>query len=447
MTWKRKFAWAGLSLLALTVVLMIAGYCVFGSEAFHHYALRKIQQQASEALGANVQIQSFSLRVATLTADAYGVIIHGSEPASAPPLAQADDLHVGVKIVSLLHRKIDLSEIVLRHPVVHFLVRKDGSTNLPAPPQSNSNSSTNPFDLGIQHVLLSNGEVYYNDVKTPLEAELHDLQLEIKSQFASKNYEGAFSYRDGRIQYGTARPLPHDLNARFIANPSVFRLDPLVLTVASSRIELAADVQNYSQPSVQGQYKVTLHPQDFRAALQDQTLPSGEITLTGSLHYQYAANAPLLRAVAMDGELNSRELLVNSPAVRTSIRKVHGRFTLKGGSFEARELAANVLDGHMTAAGTIRDLDSTPVANFHAAMQAISLAAAREATRTVNMQQLPVTGRLSGVADASWKGSIENIKAHADMGLQGAIASASAVPASVPLNGSFHAAYDGRSQS
>src|SRR5258708_38030357 len=213
MTWKRKLGWIGIFLTVLIVVLGFAGYLVLRSPRFHSYILAKIQQQASEATGAQVRIQNFALHLSTLGAEAYGISIRGSEPKSALPLVQADQLTVRLKIVSLLHKKVDLSEIVLRHPVANLLVRRDGTTNLPTPPKSNSDTSTNPFDLGIQHVLLERGEVYYNDVKTPLDAELHDLQLEIKSEFLGRGYDGNVSYRNGRLQYGDMKPLPHDLKA------------------------------------------------------------------------------------------------------------------------------------------------------------------------------------------------------------------------------------------
>src|SRR5262249_25340124 len=147
MAWKRKLGWIGIGLVAIIVVLGIAGYVVLRSQRFYSYVLARIQQQASEATGAQVRIQDFALHLSTLGAEAYGITIRGTEAESAPPLAQAEQLMIRLKIVSLLHKKVDLNEIVLRHPVVHLLVRKDGTTNLPTAPKSNSNSSTSPFDL------------------------------------------------------------------------------------------------------------------------------------------------------------------------------------------------------------------------------------------------------------------------------------------------------------
>src|SRR5215472_337610 len=312
MAWKRKLGWIGIGLVAIIFVLAIAGAVVLRSQKFHSYVLAKIRQQASEATGAQVRIQDFALHLSSLTADAYGITIRGSEPTSAMPLVQADQLMIRLKVVSLLRKKVDLNEIVLRHPVVNLLVRKDGTTNLPTPPKSNSNTSTSPFDLGIQHVLLEKGEIYYNDVKTPLDAELHALQLEVKSELLGRGYDGNLSYRNGRLQYGDLNPLPHDLRASFNATPSEFKLKPLVLTVASSTIKLEGSVQHYSNPSADGSYEITIHPQDFRPLLKNPSIPTGEIKLAGSLRYQYEANAPMLRAVVLEGRLNSRELTVNS---------------------------------------------------------------------------------------------------------------------------------------
>jgi translocation and assembly module TamB len=295
MTWKRKLGRIG-------KILSVAGYAVLHSQRFHSYVLAKIQQQASEATGAQVRIRDVAVHLSTLGADAYGITIHGSEPTSAPPLAQADQLRIRLKIVSLLRKKVDLNEIVLRHPVVNLLVSKDGTTNLPTPPKSDSNNSTSPFNLGIQRVLLEKGEIYYNDVKTPLDAELHSLQLDLKSEFLRKGYDGNLSYRDGRFRHRDLRPLPHDLTASFQATPSEFKLKSLLLTVRSSTIQLEGSVRNYSNPSVSGSYDIKIHPQDFGPALKNPAIPTGEIRLAGSLQYQDTADAPPLSDLVLDSD-------------------------------------------------------------------------------------------------------------------------------------------------
>src|SRR5947209_14010316 len=190
MSWKRKLGWAAASLGALIIVVIIAGFFALRSNGVRQWILAKVDEKVSTSLGGHTHIQNFALHFSPLRVDAYGITIHGTEPPSARPLLVADQLQLTLKIVSLLHGKVDLQEIILHHPVVNVLAKKDGTTNLPHPPKSNNSSSTNVWDLGIKHVLLDNGEVYYNDLKTPMDADLRDLRLEVRSQRASNNYDG-----------------------------------------------------------------------------------------------------------------------------------------------------------------------------------------------------------------------------------------------------------------
>jgi translocation and assembly module TamB len=442
---KRKFSWIALVLLASMAGIATAGYLVLRSPGFQQYLLAQIEKRATEATGAEVRVQNFTLHLSRLSADAYGITIRGKEQASAHSLVEADQLTIRLKIISLLRKKVDLNEIILRHPVVNLQVSKDGTTNLPAIPKSNGNTSTNPFDLGIQHVLLEHGEIYYNDAKTPLDAEFHDLQFEVKAELTGKGYDGNISYRSGRLQYGDTKPLPHNLTASFNANPSEFTLKPLVLKVASSTIELQGQVRNYSQPFADGSYKITLHPQDARPALKNASIPAGEVTLAGSVRYQQQDNVPPIRALVLDGILKGRELAVSTADIGTVVRNIRGEFKLLDGNLDVRGLEADLLHGHVTATATMQRLEANSIVNVHASMQAISLSAANEALRTARLNAMPIGGQISGTAEAAWTGDVKNMKARSDVTLNGALTGTRAGPGSVPVDGEVHVSYDGRS--
>ena len=443
MAWKGKLGWIAVALVTSMAVLGVTGYLVLRSPRFHGYLLAQIEKQASEAAGTEVRVQNFTLHLSRLAADAYGITVRGNQPASARPLVQADQLRIRLRIDSLLRKKVALSEFVLRHPVVNLQVRKDGTTNLPTIPKSNSNTSTNLFDLGIQHVLLERGEIYYNDVKTPLDAELHDLQVEIKPEPIGKGYEGNLSYRNGRVLYGNMKPLLHDLTAGFNATPSEFRLKPLLLTVASSTLELEGQVRNYSQPSAIGSYRITIHPQDARPVLRNASIPTGEVKLTGSVRYQQQDNVPPIRALVLDGVLNGRELAVSTADLNAVVRNIRGGFKLFDGNLDVHGLQADLLGGHMTATATIAHLDTNSIAKLHASVQAISWSAANAALRTASLGAMPMDGQISGTADAAWAGSIKNIEARSEITLKAALTSAQSAP--VPVDGAAQLNYDGRS--
>jgi len=441
MSVKRKLGWAAGIIGALIVVLVVGGFFALRTNTVRQWILGKVDQKISTSIGGRAHIQNFSLHFSPLRVDAYGITIHGTEGSSARPLLVADHLQLTLKIVSLLHGKVDLNEIIVQHPVVNFLARKDGTNNLPHPPQSNNKSSTNVWDLGIHHVLLDNGEVYYNDLKTPMDADLRDLRLEVRSRGLSKDYDGSLTYRDGHLKYGNYEPLPHDLNAKFTANPSTFTLKPFVLTVASSKFELNGEVQNYASPSLSGSYRFTVHPQDFRAAMKNPDIPTGEIVLTGSLRYENQPDVPLLKTLYVDGRLNSRELKVESTSLRAAIRNLAGQFRLANGNMEAHAIAADLLGGHLTANASMLHMDTKPVAKVHAGLSGISLDAAKAAMPGSKLEQVPVSGTIRGTTDAAWVGSIQNLKANANVVLNAVLASASSGSKRVPLNGSIHATY------
>ena len=444
MTWKKGFASVAVALAVIATTLTLAGFLILRSRAFHEYVLAQIERQASQATGAEVRIQDFALHLPTLAADVYGITVRGNEPASARPLARAEQLTVRLKIVSLLRKKVDLSEIVLRHPAVNLQVRKDGTTNLPSAPRSSNNTSTNPFDLGIQHVLLEQGEIYYNDVKTPLNADLHDLQLEIRSDLLGKGYDGSLSYRNGHVQYGEMKPLPHNLTADFNATRSEFKLNPLVFSVASSTIRLEGQVQNYAQPSGSGTYIITLHPKDVGSAVKNAAVPSGEVTVRGSVRYQQQPNVPAIRSLALNGHLTGRELAVNTSDLQAIVQNIRGAFELVNGNLSVRGLEADLLGGHVTATAMIEHLDSNSVAKLHASVQAISLSATNAALRTASLDPMPLNGQVSGTADAGWAGDIKKVKAQTEIVLKAALVSGSS-RSSVPVDGAVHLSYDGHS--
>jgi translocation and assembly module TamB len=445
MALKKKLGWVALIVVMIVAGLTLMGFVTLRSRWFHGFLLSKIQQQASEAIGGQVEINNFNFHLSTLTADAYGIVIHGTEAAGTRPLLTADQLTVRLKIVSLLKKKVDLNEIILRHPVARVLTKKDGTTNLRTPPKKNNSQSTNLFDLGIRHVLLTDGEIYYNDVKTPLNADLHDLELKVKSAIPGDSYDGSLSYRDGHLEYGTLKPLPHELSASFTASRNDFRFKPLILRIARSSFQLDGTVHDFSNPRAEGKYRMTVYPQDFRSALGNSSLPSGELSLMGGLRYQHDAAIPMLRSVVLDGQLASRELLVNSPQLRTTLSNLRGQFQLANGNLQGHHIAVELLGGRLTADLSMRKLDSMPVSKAQASLEAISLDSMKSAVRSGNIRQLPISGAVTGTADASWVGSIQTLRARSDLNLRGAIKSAQMGATTVPLNGAVHVTYDGPS--
>ncbi len=193
-----------------------------------------------------MEIQNLQIHIKTLTADVYGLTVHGSEPADAKPLLQVPHISIGLKILSVLHHQVNLSELLIDHPVVNLVVDADGRSNLPQPPPSQKKSgSTNIFDLAIGHVLLTNGVINAADRQIPLNANLSGLRTEIGFSQLHQTYSGTISYQNGLIQYEHLRPLPHSLEASFSVDPSELNLKQLMLKLGGSQVQIEVAVRNY----------------------------------------------------------------------------------------------------------------------------------------------------------------------------------------------------------
>ena len=327
--------------------------------------------------------------------------------------------------------------------MVHLISDKQGCSNIPQPKTAKKQSNTKVFDLGIRHVLLANGEVYYNQEKTPIYAELHDLRTEIKYDYFNSRYDGTLSYREGRLQLGPAKPLPHELNASFTATPSLLTLSPVELQIGASRARLEANVADFNNPRVDGSYQILIHTPDFQPLVKASPVPVGDVELSGSLGYRNAAGQSFLRSVSVRGRIDSRELLVITPQVHTSIRSLRGNYSLVNGDFSASDLGADLVGGHFGIEASLKHMDTTPIGHLRAVVRGISLTAARDVTRSAQLKQIPITGRIDGLAEASWTGSMHTLKARSDLMLKGAISQKTANSNLVPIDGIVHVDYDG----
>src|SRR5215471_11450389 len=441
---KRIVGWTFVAAGLLLLVAIVSLLLVMRSQGFHKYVLAKIEQTASESTGGRVTIQRYDFHWSNLSADLYGLVIHGNEKPGTQPLLEVNRLFVDVRIISLLHKKVDLNEIVVDHPVVRYVTYADGTSNIPNPKTPKQQSNTNVFDLGIKHVLLDRGEIYYQQQKQDLDADLHDLRLEVKSRPIQGRYDGSLSYDNGRLRMGGTRPLPHSLKASFTADRNGANLQSAEMDLGRSKVWLNANLQNYSTPQLTGNYRALIYPQDFRDVLKNPDVPSGEITLAGNLGYNTSDSRPFMRAIAAEGRLSSPQLLVHTPQAHTKISAIEGHFQLRDGKLVSA-LSAGLLGGRLIASVDVAHLDTTPSSLLKASLNGISLAEARAAFPSSGTRDVPVTGTLNAYTEATWTGPITTMKACTDATVKAAVAlKRGSNDNIVPVNGSVHATYNGR---
>jgi translocation and assembly module TamB len=443
MNWK-KLLLRALAVLGIAIlVCIVAAFFVVRSSWFHHKVLSLILEKGQAATGGQLQLQNWDFHFRPLTVDLDGIVLHGSEPAGAKPLLTVDRLVVGVEVRSLLHRKLQLSEILIQHPVASLMVSSSGQTNIPPRPPGKSNSNITIWNLAVAHTLLTNGVINYNDKKTPVDADLYDLATDIRFDSSITRYSGTLSYRNGQVQYAKYSALPHSLRAQFSATPEKMSLSSLVLQVGASEIFLRGEIVNYQSPSVNATYAISAHMQDF-ARFSPSVSPAGDVHLAGEIRYQDRPGEPLLRTLVVNGHVGSEELQAASAEGRIVMSNFTGNYRLANGDLEVLDIAGVVLGGELTANLRIRHLDATPAGALHASLAKASLQSAKRSVKIGEVKQTPVTGTVNAAIDGNWTGSMKNIHLLANAMLRAAIwTNSGSQPSAVPVDGTLHLAYDG----
>ena len=442
--WQKVVGWSAVAVLALVLIVVVGAAVLLHSESFHHYLIGKVQTEASDSLNANVTLRDFKLNLATLTLDLYDLDVHSSEPDPAKPLLHVDHAGASVKVLSFVHRQWNLSNIEVDHPVVHMYVDKVGKNNLPTPKKSNSNSNTNLFDLAIKRAALRNGEVYYNDRKADLDANL--LDVEFQSSYDPGNngrYYGTLGYKQGNLHFGQYSPVQHDLSATFDANRGGIKLDPVNFAVGDSKVVLHANVQNYAQPLINANYDASLDAAEARKILKNASIPAGIVHLAGNAVYQQDPNKPALQTVAVDGSISSPSLLIEQPSMRANIRSIDGHYKVANGNAELSSFRANVFGGEITATGSVKDLAGAGDGTLHAVAKNISAADLKALANSASLKDVNLSGALNASAEATWVGSMNHLKANADAQLAANVVNTQNGSAQMPVNAVVHAKYNG----
>ena len=441
----------------MTLLSVIAISVLLRTQWFHAYLLRTAQQKASDALGSRAQMRDFAMHWSGLspTVDVYGVVIEGAAPYSDPPLLQADAIHLGVTVTSLLHKTWYVGDIRIEHPVVHIFADNHGRTNLPAPKnaQPSAENKMDVFDLGIRHLLLERGEIYYNNRKSELSADVHELALQSSFALVTKTYSGSLSYRDGHLQLQNSNSISHNFNARFSATPKEFKLEQADLAIANSKLSVAATVRNYSQPELHATYTAQIDARELGRALNNPALPAGTIQSSGVLDCATQPNQSLLATLSADGEVHSAKLAVNSAGVLVNIQNIGARYSVAKGNAVLKGIQAQLLGGALNGTLLVHDLAGATKSHLSATLKDVSLSqlqstvqsAAQGTTRSSSAmtRQIALRGSLNATVDANWSKTLDDLLARTDATLQ-ANAQPAQGGAATPTNGVIHAQYAAR---
>ena len=406
---------------AAAACLVVVSVIIINTGWFRNFLRSEIGKQALERAGARVEVGSIVTHWTSLTFDLNNVVIYGSAhpAANEPPLLRAARVQVGLEFWPLLHRHVELSELILDEPVVHLQIDAQGHSNLPVSPHpSTTREPEELFDLEIRDCAINQGQIFYNDAETALNAQFHDVELAAAYSLLKDQYSGSFSYDKGRLLAKTYGPIDNAIQLKFAATRSSLSLSPLVLTTAASRLTLNAQLTNYQEPHIQGTYQGNLAIGEIADVLHSTSLPRGNAAISGKLTYQAGDQQPFIAAISVQGQAHSDRLEFRSsrrPIVTTA---VNSGYDLHNANLNVQNFSADVLGGRARGKFEMQHMDAAhALSQLDASVQGVSLEKASDELASRNVRRLPFVGTTDLKLNASWSGSLKGAVAHARLAI------------------------------
>jgi translocation and assembly module TamB len=348
--WLRRMAWA----LGVNVVLILIAVVVFFGSGAGNPLLRRLAIKRVNAItGGQTEIRSLSIQWLAMQATIRGFVIHGKEPAGTEPLFSAEEIRGGLRIDSFWGRKISLSEIVVSQPHIHIRAEKDGTSNLPVVRRATT-ASTRPLretllDLLIRRFSLTDGYVLYNDVKTPLAVEGNDLQLNFALGGSVENplYAGNLEWKNILFTSNRFLPVPLSASTKFTFSRGGFTIDQGQFGVGTSRIDVQAEMSDFSSPQWKYRYRAWVNLVDFRKTFRAPLTPTGKVDLRGEGTY----SAGELKGT---GNYSGSEIVLNYDILHQSGLRSTGDYRLDKKGIDISNFAAYAFGGSVKGRVTMK---------------------------------------------------------------------------------------------
>jgi translocation and assembly module TamB len=446
------------------VVLAIAtAVLVLQSQWFFNLVRERIIAEAEKATGGRVEIGQFQFDWRRLRAEVRNFTLHGTEPAGKPPLFHADALAIGLKIISLIDRDINVEYIDAAAPHVYLVLCGDGCTNIPRPRvrRTGAGAMDTILKLAVGHFDLRNGVFEIeSQAKTPFDLRGRNLNAELLYDALAPRYRGQISIEPLDVRAPGFQPMPAALTASVSIEANRIGIESAKLTSGGASVQLSGEVRNFAAPTVTVRYEARGTMADAARMFRTKLLESGSLQASGNASWSsvagYSVNGTFhgtnlsyrdskvrLIGFKADGALAARDKQVQFSGVRFSgvsefaknRLPVEGRIEaagLRDSELALRGLSATALGGNFRGGARLANFDRFEVTGDFSGFDT------RRVVALYSAAQLPWDALVSGTT--RMEGSLRRAREFT-ISTNAVVAPA---PGGAPVHGQVAAAYDAR---
>jgi len=273
----------------VVLLMALAGVLVLQSSWFREKVRQALIDGVETATGGRAEIGSFQFDWEQLRVEVRPFALHGNEPAGKPALLRASSVTVGLKIISLVERKVDVQSLDVQHPEIYLIVYPDGHTNVPEPRVKRRSEQTaidTLFDVAVRRFSLQNGIAEVEgQSRIPFNLQGRNLDTRFVYDSAGPRYGGNLSVQPLEIQWGGLRQEPLGIQMALTIEKNRIAVSSARVSAGDSQISFAGAVDSLVSPHASFRYEARASAADASRILRMPGLAGGTAQLAGNAEW------------------------------------------------------------------------------------------------------------------------------------------------------------------
>lgn len=415
-----------LSVLGALALLVIIAAGVLSTPWAQRAIERRIVTSLENLTGGRIQVLSFKFNPFLLRATFREIVLHGKEPATAPPLFSAKTMVVQLHLASLVRRRILLHSLDWDDAAIHAYSQSDGTTNLPEPltsllPEMDS------ADVQIERLTLARTQFYWNEQRLSLDVQARNVAFLLR-QKSSYKFAGSLSTSELRIK-SHERPFPDiALATQFELSSGDFKVPSFTWQCAGLHGTGSLTLTNWANPAGTLSLQANGDIKELARNLGLPDLRAGTVELKSELTFRKAD-------WSAQGQIHTRQISIQTSSFKVDGLNFSSQFLGNSQKIEFPNFTASALGGVAEGRAEITYRDPAPKFSVRARLRGLPLAKALGSFSKAAAARSPgYASQISGTLDADWNGRFEDFSSQFNLHLQPQAARGSDF---VPLSGSI----------
>ncbi len=380
----RVLARIAVALVILAAVGFLTVVLVLRSGWFQEKIRERIIAEIEHATGTRVEMGTFQFDGEHMTATVSPLVIHGTEPAGEAPLIRAESVTLGLRILSIAERKVDLATLRVERPVVRIVFYADGSNNVP-PPRDQVLWTQDLLKMEVRHYEIVDGILDFDDRIIPLNLQGERLHVSATYDRRGPRYRGEVSALARMVVRGIP-PLQLETSATFAIEKSGIQIERLHLTNHDSHADVSGMLSNPRAPRGKLSVKAALTMKDAVQMFALPIAPTGSATFDGQMEIAFVRPVEF----SVTGRVNARGVGYTNSVFDISGADARADLRLAGDNLALNNVSASA--GGVNVTGSAK-MAAWKRFHFDGNIGGVDL---REAARIATGKSIPWNGTLAG---------------------------------------------------